>query len=70
MATLKIAAVFADKEEAGKLAKSSQSLVFEASLKQLHTCPSARLFWATLKASWISSNELMWGYISSTSAPY
>ena len=30
MATLKIAAVFADKEEAGKLAKSSQCLVFEA----------------------------------------
>lgn len=43
MATLKIAAVFADKEEAGKLAKVSQSLVFEASAETTAHLPFAAL---------------------------
>ena len=47
MSTLKIAAVFADKAEARKVAKSSQSLVFEASAETTEHLPFAALVLGT-----------------------
>ena len=47
MPTLKIAAVFADKAEARKVAKSSQSLVFEASAETTEHLPFAALVLGT-----------------------
>ena len=47
MATLKVAAVFTDKVEAGTLAKSSQSLVFEASADTTAHLPFAALVLGT-----------------------
>jgi hypothetical protein len=47
MSTLKIAAVFADKPEARKVAKASQSLMFEASAETTEHLPFAALVLGT-----------------------
>ena len=70
MSTLKIAAVFADKAEAEKVAKLSQSLMFEASADKTEHLPFAALVLGTSAALMDLKQRTDVGYISSTSAPY